>query len=293
MAYSKNPLLPRARMSAVLLVRRGWSVRQTARHFSVSPGTVSKWVKKAPEDGRFGIPTSSSRPRSSPGRVDWKIERAIVEERLRHNRCGQVVHHELAKQGVEVSLSTVHRVLDRRGLTKKRNPWKRRHGLMPRPGVAVPGDLVEVDTIHQMVGTSQRMYVYALIDLASRWAWAWACERINPRQSVRFVILAQDKAAFPFLFLQSDNGQEFSTHFSERVRIPHRHTRVRRPNDNGHVERFNRTVKEECLSRLPRDPRHYNAALKEWLKYYNEQRPHMGINYLTPMEKVNPLFPRS
>ncbi len=280
-------------MSAVILVRNGWSQRQVARHLSVSPGTICKWVNKAPEDGRQGIETKSSRPHNSPNKIPWKIEKAIVKERMKHKRCGQVIHQMLLRQNIQVSLPTVHRVLDRRGLTKKYSPWKRRHIISPRPEIAIPGDLIEVDTIHQMINTSQRMYIYALIDLATRWAFAWACERINACQSVKFVKTAQTKSLFSFNCLQSDNGPEFSQHFTERIGIPHRHIRVRKPNDNGHIERFNRTLKEECFGNLIRHPKYYNEALNEWLKYYNEQRPHMGINYFTPMEKVQQLFPRS
>ena len=190
MAYSKNPYLPRVRMSAVLLVRKGWSVRQTARYIGVSPGTVSKWVKRAPRGTRqLSIPTLSSRPHSIPGKIDPKIEKAIIKERKRTNRCGQVIHHVLtAKYGIPVSLSTVHRVLDRNGLTKKYSPWKRRHTLLPRPDIALPGDLLELDTIHQfkfLVKT--RMYVYTIIDLASRWSYAWASERISVWKSLKFI----------------------------------------------------------------------------------------------------------
>ena len=293
MSYSTNPLLPRARMSAVILVRKGWSVRQVARHLSLSPGTVSKWVKKAPTDARCGIPTLSSRPHHSPNHISTKIEEAILAERRKHQRCGQVIHHQLVKQGIRVSLSTVQRVLSRNGLTKKYSPWKRRHTQLPRPEITNPGDLIELDTIHEMINPSQRMYAYALIDIATRWAWAWSSSKINARLSLKFVKLAQNNSCFSFKQLQTDHGSEFSNHFTERVDIPHRHIRVRKPSENGHVERFNRTLKEECFNYLVRHPKYYNQALEEWLKYYNEQRPHMGINYLTPMEKVSQLFPRS
>jgi transposase InsO family protein len=293
MSYSKNPFLPRARMSAVLLVRNGWSLRQTARHLSVSPGTISKWMRKAPSDGRAGIITLSSKPLNSPNRITKEIEQAIIKERNQTHRCGQVIHQLLLRKDFNVSLSTVHRVLGRHHLTKKYSPWKRRHNLLPRPEIAFPGDLIELDTIHEMVNPSQRMYVYALIDLASRWAYAWATEKINALRSLKFVRLAQTQSIFPFSNVQTDHGSEFSQHFTERIGLPHRHSRVRRPNDNGHVERFNRTLKEECFPHLIKNPKYYNEALKEWLKYYNEQRLHMGINYLTPMEKVHQLFPRS
>ena len=296
MAYSKNPYLPRVRMSAVLLARKGWSVRQTARYIGVSPGTVSKWLKKAGRvvDYRRGIPTLSSRPHHVPGRIDPEIEKAIIQERKRTNRCGQVIHHVLtAKYGISVSLSTVHRVLDRNGLTKKYSPWKRRHILLPRPDIALPGDLLELDTIHRMVNPSRRMYVYTMIDLASRWAYGWASDRINVWRSLTFVRSSKKDSRFVFKAIQTDHGAEFSQHFTERVGIIHRHSRVRKPNDNGHVERFNRTLKEECLNGLPNNVRIYNRAVKDYLNYYNRERSHMGINYLTPLEKMRELFPRS
>ena len=49
--------------------------------------------------------------------------------------------------------------------------------------------------------------------------------------------------------MQSDNGLEFSEHFAQRLKsnnIALRHTRLGRPNDNAHIERFNRTIQEEC-----------------------------------------------
>lgn len=61
MAYSKNPHLPRVRRDAADLVRRGWGVRKVARYVGVSPGTITKWVKKVKRCGRVAIPTLSSR----------------------------------------------------------------------------------------------------------------------------------------------------------------------------------------------------------------------------------------
>lgn len=84
--------------------------------------------------------------------------------------------------------------------------------------------------------------------------------------------------------VQSDNGAEFSGRFTERVNAMHRHTRVRRPNDNAHLERFNRTVQEECLDTVPKNVDDLNAALKKYLPYYNEKRLHFGLKLQTPSE---------
>lgn len=90
--------------------------------------------------------------------------------------------------------------------------------------------------------------------------------------------------------MQTDHGPEFSSHFSERVKIKHRHSRVRRPNDNAHLERFNRTLQDELLDELPVNVKIYNRALPEYLKYYNNERLHLGINLQTPNEILAKCF---
>ncbi len=293
MAYSINPFLPRVRMSAVLLVRKGWSVRQTARYIGVSPGTISKWMKKAPKDGRLAIPTISSRPHSSPFSISEEIEKMIIEERNLHHRCGQVIHQVLLRKGVLVSLSTVQRVLDRNKLTNSYSPWKKRHISLPRPLAISPGDLVQLDTIHQMIGEKKRMYIYTLIDVASRWAYAIASRQISAGLSLDFLRSAQDNSRFNFKTIQSDHGPEFSSWFTDHAGMIHRHSRISKPNDNAHIERFNRSIQDECLSRLPIDFNIWQKEIPEYLRYYNYERLHMGINYMTPVEKINQLFPRS
>ena len=86
--------------------------------------------------------------------------------------------------------------------------------------------------------------------------------------------------------LQSDHGPEFGQFFVRRIRKSHRYTRIGKPNDNAHIERFNRTLQEECLDRIPTDVSAINCALKKYLKYYNHERLHTGINFLTPMQVV-------
>jgi transposase InsO family protein len=58
---------------------------------------------------------------------------------------------------------------------------------------------------------------------------------------------------------------------------------VRKPNDNAHVERFNRTLQEECLKKLAVDVRIFNRILPKYLRYYNTERLHLGINLQTPV----------
>jgi len=286
MPYTINPYLPRLRAKAVEMVIQGQSIRQVARYIGVNASTVSRWCKKSPSGGCHLIPTESSRPKHHPKELSRDVVRRIIEIRKEHGRCSEIVHRHLLKESVMISLSSVKRTLDRNYLIKKRSPWKRYHKSLKRPVVASPGDLVQLDTIHLMESASSRIYVYTLLDLYSRWTYAWAVKRLNGKQTLNFVTSAKRKFPHDFKCLQSDHGPEFSQHFSERIKITHRHSRVRRPNDNAHLERFNRTLQEELLDKLPRDVNVINRCLPKYLKYYNTERLHMGIDFKTPAQML-------
>ncbi len=296
MAYTTNPRLPRVRMEAVRLVRSGWSQSKVARHLGYPQGTVSKWVKRAPENRRLRtIPTRSSRPHSHPKSLSQRLVDAIVDKRKEHDRCALIVHKELQMMGIIVSLSSVRRTLERTGLIHGRNPWKRWHSSFARPTAEKPGDLVQIDTIHVSFQRKTIFYVYTLIDLFSRFAYAKVVWRINTHETLRFVREAQKAAGFPFRVIQSDNGQEFSSWFTEQsgvMRIAHRHSRVRQSNDNAHIERFNRSIQEEALDDTPKEFKVYRKAVKKYLRYYNGERMHMGIDFLTPFQKLAAAIPR-
>lgn len=286
MAYTTNPHMPKLRAKAVEMVRSGKSISEVARYFGYTKGAISKWCKKAPLWGCRIIPTGSSRPHHHPKELSDAMVTAIIAYKKKYKRCSDVVHRHLINDGINVSLNSVKRKLDDAGLIKKRSPWKRLHLPVKRPEAVQPGDLVMVDTIHIMISEKKRIYVYTLIDVYSRWCYAWATERINAEKSVEFLQRARAAAPFAFHCIQSDNGSEFSQHFSERIKILHRHSRVRKPNDNSYVERFNRTLKEECLHNFQKDVRIFNGALPHYLAYYNIERLHMGIRFQTPHSLV-------
>lgn len=289
MAYTINPNLPRLRMEAVKLVRSGQSIRSVARHFGYSHGAVIRWLAHARDlrPQAQTIPTRSSRPRHHPRELPEEVVSAILHVRAETRRCAEVVHHLLGQDGITVSLSSVKRVLRRHGLVNH-SKWKKWHTYPPRPVPETPGTLVEIDTIHDGEH-ADRLYVYTLIDVCSRWAHAWPAERITTHRSLRFIERAHRAAPFSFQTLQSDHGAEFSKWLTVQLqarRIAHRHSRVRMPSDNGHLERFNWTLQDECLRRNPRSFASYRRAVTEYLHYYNHERPHLGLGMKTPLEVV-------
>lgn len=292
MAYTTNPQMPHVRMEAVRLVRSGWSTVKVARHLGYSQSVIVKWMQRAPHDRRARIiPTRSSRPHAHPQELPPKLVEVIIEYRKRYRSCAFVLHHLLTKDGYEVSLSSVKRTLQRNELTRF-SKWKKWHVYPPRPVPEKPGILVEIDTVH--VGAPEdRLYLYTLLDVCSRWAYAIPSLAINTHRSLAFVDGARIISPFSFQTLQSDHGSEFSKWFTKRIverGLSHRHSRIRTPNDNAHLERFNRTIQDECISRLPRNILVWRREIPEYLRYYNERRPHMGLEMKTPSEKIAELF---
>lgn len=278
--------MPKIRQDAVEMVRRGASARKVGRYFRYRYTAIMRWVHLASKIGNHPIPTQSSRPKSHPKTLPRNIVNKIIEKRLERGRYAEAVHKELQNEGVVVSLSSVKRTLDRSRLIKKKSPWKRFHPHQDRPQALKPGDLVQIDTIHRMITPKKRLYVFVLIDIYSRWVYAKAYEKMNAKTTLRFVEESQRHAPFHFDMLQSDHGPEFGKWFVTMVSKNHRYTRIGKPNDNAHVERMNRTIQEECLDKLPNDVKKINCALKKYLRYYNYDRVHGGINYLTPMQVV-------
>jgi transposase InsO family protein len=296
MPYTSNENAPQARLDAVKLVRKeGWTQERVAQFAGVSQGTVSKWCAKA-TDLRKPIPTESSRPDTSPDALPKELVVAIWKARVAsRNRCALVVHDDLKDAGITVSLSSVGRILKRLGLTNKRSKWKRIHPPIPRPHAAYPGALVQMDTIHFVDwNTGQRFYIYTIVDLYSRWAYAEIHDKLSQAMSLKVALRAQAQAPFRFEMFQTDNGPEFQSYFRKMLatrQIALRHSRIRKSNDNAHIERFNRTLQDECLTSYPLRRNVNQVLLDSYLYYYNYQRKHLSLKLATPMRQL--IIPRS
>ena len=319
MAYSTNPYLPRARATALrLLVEDQLPLLVVARKCGVHRSTVWRWKRKwdalntsvqLTNDNRPGrrvgatfrraalrwlVPTRSSRPHTSPHIVSEQIVSRILELRQTLKRCAEVVwHHAVNVEKLTVSLSSVRRILRRHHcFDGARKPRVKRDNPR-RPHVTASGELVQTDTIHHVDPTTgRRLYYYTVIDLFTRMAYAILVPKLSPGHAARAVLEAQRYWGFTFSMVQSDNGPEYGRYFEQQMRragIHTRHSRLHRPNDNAHIERFNRTVQAECIGyywnrSVPLQSQ--QDTLHAYLEYYNTKRVHLGIQLLTPMQML-------
>ncbi len=319
MAYSINPNLPRARALAMkLLFQEKLSLQVVANKCGVHRSTVYRWKikwleinehvelennyrpnREAGKQFRFTavhwlIPTLSSRPQTSPNAIGGVIVQRILELRNTLKRCAEVVwYHLVHMEGIVVSLSSVRRILKRHhcfdGARKKRvRPDNPR-----RPHVTKPGELVETDTIHYICPiTKTRRYVYTVIDIYTRMTYAEIHPRILPGLAANVILHARNEFGFEFTMVQSDNGPEFGRYFEQvlaRHNMPVRHTRLGRPNDNAHIERFNRIIQEECLGNTityKTTTKHLQGKIYSYLEYYNFKRVHLSLQFRTPIEML-------
>lgn len=302
MPYCKSKEREKARLDAVReVLKDGRTPAEVARRFGVYRSTIKRWIQRflelqeAQEIDSYSkrIPTRSSRPKVSPYRISFDLSLTIIEVRLALNRCAEVVHQELLNQGYTISLSTVRRTIRQAGLVKDKSKWARHRKFSKRPEVKAPGDLVEVDTVHFLHPiTKQRYYAATLIDVYTRMAYVKIHERMSQKASYETVVEAQEKFGFKFKTIQTDNGGEFGKWFQDQITahgMKYRHTRVRRPNDNAHIERFNRTLREECLGDyLPARESLLESQIRtdDWLDYYNHDRLHLGLQLMTPIQML-------
>ena len=239
---------------------------------------------------KWRIGSESSSPKH-PHTLAEDLVQLVLDVRDQIKRCAEVVWHHINKiLCISISLSSVRRILKRHSRLEKyrkhkNKPYKGIH----RPKILSPGDLVEIDTIHLFNPISkQKRYVYTVIDLYTRMAYARVYEDLKPGHSIDAITEAEQYFGFKFKTVQSDNGLEFAKYFETRLEakgIKIRHTRLGRPNDNAHIERFNRTIQEECTGNyyLESEPlKKLDNKILNYIDFYNYKRIHLGLEYRTP-----------
>lgn len=290
MVYVSNPYMGKVRRLAVNDVKFGRLTQAEAgRKYGVTRSAIHKWIARAHPDHRVFLETLPSRPHHHPSELPEAVIKRILGLREELHRCAPVIHAHLLQEGYQVSLASVGRVIARFGLARrrKRAPWGSR---IPRPESDQPGALVEIDTMHIARLDYSRFYIYALIDTFSRLGYARYTPHPTQKASVLVVKEALDYFGFPFRVVQSDNGPEFRQGFEyhlNRQKIQIRHSRIQRPNDNAHIERFIRTIQDECFEgKIPKEQT-AQKQLEKYLEYYNERRLHLSLGLMTPRQFVS------
>jgi transposase InsO family protein len=321
MSHRNAPLSETGRLRlARCVVDDRWPLRRAAERFQVSVTTASRWASRYRAQGPAGMVDRSSRPHHSPNRVPTRTERRIIKVRVLR-RWGP------ARIGYLLGLhpSTVHRVLTRYGLAKLRWLDRPTGRVIRRMEPAQCGEMVHVDVkklgkipagggwrmLGRTVGKHNHQadkssglfaspghplrgwhYLHTAIDGHSRLAYSELLGDERKDTAAAFWTRANAWFAENGITIRkvlTDNGSCYRSHaFADALGdIEHRRTRPYRPQTNGKVERFHRTLADEwAYARLYRSDAERCEAFTAWLHTYNHHRGHTALGGQPPATRV-------
>ena len=312
MAHANARLTPAGRRTLVRRIETDpRPIAHIAQEMGISRATASRWWSRYQQLGEVGLVDRPSIPYTSPNRIPAQLEQRIVRlrrrERLGPARIG-------ARLGVPASI--VHRVLVRHGLNRLAVLDRPTGRVIRRYEHPAPGDLVHVD-IKKLgripIGGGHRAhgrrtstprgrgigydYRHAAVDDHARLAYVELLADERDQTCAGFWRRAQVFFTSHHITVRrvlTDNGPGYrSRAFAAALadhHITHSWTRPYRPQTNGKVERFNRTLLEEwAYRRLYRSQAARTRALPAWLHRYNHHRAHTALGGHPPISRVNNL----
>ena len=320
MPHRNAPLTETGRLRlARCVVEDGWPVRRAAERFQVSPTTASRWAGRYRQHGAAGMADRSSRPLRTPRRTPTRTERRIIGLRV-SKRLGP------ARIAFRLGLnpSTVHQVLRRYGCPRlacldRATAVPVRRYERDRPGELVHVDVKKLGNIpdgggHRALGrqagthnshlTSPGQhpalgygYLHTVLDDHSRLAYTEILADERKDTAAAFLVRAHAWYAELSITIErvlSDNGACYRSRdwaaACAQLGITHKRTRPYRPQTNGKVERYHRTLADEWAYAQPyTSETQRRAALPSWLHDYNNHRGHTALGGYPPASRVTNL----
>ena len=284
------------------VVAQGLGVRATAKKYGVSPAWVSTLVARYRDEGPTAFEPRSKRPRSNPLATAPAVEDRIVELRKQLVDIGtdagaDTIHTHLEREGlVAPSLSTIQRILTRRGFVTPA-PKKRPKSSYVRFAAELPNECWQSDMTHWHLENGTPVEIVTFLDDHSRLVLSI---RVFPTTSMdnvrRLFALTCALYGTPASVL-TDNGAIYNagarggrTGFESDLitaGVLYKHSRPYHPQTCGKVERWHRTLKGFLAKRPARTLGELQTILEDVVAYYNDVRPHRGINRQTPATAYN------
>ena len=318
------------RLSVLELAKALGNVSAACKQRGVSRTQFYEYKRRFQTQGIEGLVDLPPVHHSHPATTPPEVEQRILEVSLEHPAWGcNRLSDQLKLEGINISAITIQKILNRNEMGSRYDRWlklEEKHSQrvieLTREQVAfiekhnpafrerhvessAPGELLYQDTffVGHLKGVG-KVYVHSVVDAYCSYAFGFL--HTSKQSEAAEAVFHND--ALPFYqskglsvtALLTDNGREFcgkDDHpfelYLELNDIEHRHTQARRPQTNGFVERFQRTVLDEFFrlvfrTKLYETVESLQADLDAWLRYYNYERPHQGYRNLgkRPFDRI-------
>jgi transposase InsO family protein len=280
-------------------------LKEVIKIFPYSGRTLKRWLKEYRVKGEDGLMPKSTAPKTQPKETPIRIKERVIELRKETKLCAKKLHWRLKKQGLDVPISTIGKILKQENLVKKYRIKKIKYKYIKAE--RKPGDLIEIDVKYVPGRVAGRRYFqYTAIDTASRWRYLKIYDEQSNYHSVRF--LEEVMSLFPhkILAIKTDNGFIFTNRYMGAYKrsdlssrnlhaldqycawhgITHYLIDPSKPAQNGCVERSHREDQEKFYEKHKfRSIKDLETKIKAWNIYYNNLE-HCGLNGKTPNEML-------
>jgi len=308
-----------------LIVEDGWPPSVAAKMFMVSPVTARKWATRLRSEGPIGMADRSSRPRSMPTKTPLPQVKRIVKLRWRDRLGPAQIAGELGLPASTVHAVLVRCRINRLSAIDRVTGEPIRRYEHDHPGSLIHVDVTKFGNIPdgggwRFVGRVQgernreataartknrnhrygprlgTAFVHTVIDDHSRVAYAEICTDEKAETAIgvlqRAVSWFADRGVTVERVL-SDNGSAYKSYAwrnaCAELGITPKKTRPYRPQTNGKIERFHRTLADGwAYARLYPSETARRGALPGWLHFYNHHRHHSAIG-APPITRLNNL----
>lgn len=287
---------PVLRAKLMALHERGVPLAELSRTYAIARPVLSRWWARYQVADLAGLQPQSRRPHQSPTRLPAAEVAAILQLRAQRKSAAHIAWALGRGRG------TIQRVLECEQLNRLPRP------VPPKPRryeKSRPGELLHLDIkFLPALRNARHDYEFAAVDDFSREAVVWIAREQTSAAATTF--LERVLATLPYRVeaVLTDNAFAFTmrrAYHAERqsrfeqacaaLGIRHYLLRPYAPQANGKVERFFRTVNDECLHVQPLWTFAARArAVADFVWFYNHERPHQSLGGLTPIARRDGFF---
>jgi integrase-like protein len=239
-------------------------------------------------------------PRYGIRRRDIAVESRLLELRNIGNNRYEIAHLLKSEFGpLSLSASTVYNRFCEKGLNRLKPVMKQERKRYVKERA---GELGHIDChylgAHLIAGEQKKRYLIALMDDATRIVYGEVIENLKSLTvmfaTMRLIRVFMEHYGIRFEAILSDNGPEFGkkgsknkeSHPFERMLmelgIKHVYTPPYRPQVNGKIERFWKTIHDDLIDADYDSIEEFKEQLLQYYCYYNHERPHQGLGHKTP-----------